>query len=786
VTELEQRDRIWQRPYIEHRRKEVRDTLAKSPSTKLKKPPRSLDELSFSELLDAFLFATELASSGRFSASSAKDLIDGASNILEHLKLHRGRSKLDYLHRELYLLRSRISKSEGDAWGAYWLERLSDEKKPSPENELREFLPTLKGVSSDEFLYNPEAALEMQIEQIEQLRWTGRADEANFLLDALPTSNSLSKSLSSKITWLRSSLCLQLLQSERSLREAERVAMVEDRPDYLMEIHLWALCLSSKKAIRWPSELTRGDGPLFQFVRTLENAYHNDIPLRLRIERVGLACGLLARDVPHSTFALAWASVARWLLRSKRKALSDDYLFLYQTLSSEMSGSVTADILGIFNKSEPNRTMLTKLPTSQMQRWSQVGKIASGVCQMGAKYLITSPFRSRSDNLKETERLQATFSQIIYRYGDQMKGGWMKVGQLASYLGPDLNSDARRVLARLQQDSSPLDSVLIESIIKRELGKSVTTLFDYWNPEPLATGSVGQVHRARLSNGEEVVVKVQYPEIHSILTRDLQSLSFLIPLVRPFFRHWDFNSLLAEVRKHFLEECDYLQEGKNQADFRNIFSTDKEIIIPRVYSDLSTAKILTSQHIPGRRFKEFAASASEKERNFAAEVMTRWHWTSIFKAKVFSGDPHPGNFIFLPKQVAFIDFGNVKRWGSSSCDGIRFIMEGFLNDDFDQVARGYALAEMTSGQNNVIREEFSKIRKHVLGYLREDRPIEFDHDKALDYFRSCTTANPNTRHTIKITSECALLFKAHWSFFATLGQLRPTVNWRQIYLRSTQ
>ncbi len=780
----EKRDRVWQLPYVESRRLHIQKSAdGLTPNSILPLVRKLESQKLWTSGLDAYLYCVEVASREWLEPNDTATLLECAAQQLERAGANSSRSRLNRLAGELYAEKARLARRNADRWNADWLGVLSGATPCTPTfdfnftNLTSEAEPPLSTVQ-------PSDPLPLQLQKVSRLRWSGQPEQASFLLQTLLLPSPMESAWDTALQSLGLSLKVQLNDDEASFCAAQRHALETQGSKELIEIHLWGLSSASKKARSWLSVYSHQTTTVGDFVFTLHQAYDSKGETTKWAELVGRTLGKVLATAPLETQVLCLAAAAKWLLRHKCPELYELCRFHYRNLSLHLSAGANRDILGRLPfKSNPSP--LRAIPSTRQSRWTAAGKLGAAIFSIAAKHVVSSPFQSKSRKTQQNNQLLNAFCETIYRETDALKGGWMKLGQLAAYLGPDIPAEARRLLSRLQESSTPIASETIEAVVASELKRPVHELFAHWDRTPLATGSIGQVHRARTHQGEEVVVKVQYPGIRTIVDCDIQLLSFLIPLAKPFFPHWNFAELLREFRTRFLEECDYLAEAKNQMAFLENFSQDPEIVVPRVHSEFSSALILTSDFIAGKRFDDFLSTSSPEQRNRAAEIMTSWHWTSIFSHKLFSGDPHPGNFLFLPDQVAFIDFGNVKRWEGNACGGIRSVMDGLLADDFSTFAKGYALAEMSTDPTGVVvQEEYQKIRQHILGYLRYDREVEFNHEKAMQYFRSATTDNPNTRLTVKIQSECAVLFKAHWSFFATLGRLNPKINWRQIYLRS--
>ncbi len=250
-----------------------------------------------------------------------------------------------------------------------------------------------------------------------------------------------------------------------------------------------------------------------------------------------------------------------------------------------------------------------------------------------------------------------------------LRGLAAKVGQMASYVDGIVPEDKRdaferslKVLRAQAPRSSPAD---IRAVVETELGAPVDRLFASWDDEPIASASIGQVHRARLPGdvmgGIEVAVKVQHPGIRKAVESDLASASILEALGATLGgRRFDTKGNLEVLRTRFREELDYALEATRLEDFSRIHAGDASIKIPRLVRERSSASVLTTELVRGRSLDE-VANESSRERHAWAETLWRFVFKGNLVGGMFNADPHPGNYLFQEDgRVAFLDFGCVQ------------------------------------------------------------------------------------------------------------------------------
>jgi predicted unusual protein kinase regulating ubiquinone biosynthesis (AarF/ABC1/UbiB family) len=279
----------------------------------------------------------------------------------------------------------------------------------------------------------------------------------------------------------------------------------------------------------------------------------------------------------------------------------------------------------------------------------------------------------------------------------EMKGIPMKVGQLLSYiddfLPPDHREIYRETLRDLQTLAQPMSWKTVRGIVRPERFASVEEV-------PLAAASIGQVHGAVLKDGTEVVLKVQYPGIAKAIRSDLANLELLKKVFAVVLPRFDTERSMADLVARMTEECDYGCELCSQEEFGRIWSGNPEVVVPRVFPELSDDQVLVSERIRGLSWQEKLARSDQAEKNRIGHVLFRFVFRSLYGYGLLNADPHPGNYLFLDDgRVAFLDFGCVQRYGPDAIRDFhalrRLLMEGVSGAAVRAaVVKAYALPDM--------------------------------------------------------------------------------------------
>ena len=223
-----------------------------------------------------------------------------------------------------------------------------------------------------------------------------------------------------------------------------------------------------------------------------------------------------------------------------------------------------------------------------------------------------------------------------------------------------------RELSRLQDNVPAFSHEAVKTIITEELGRSPEELFAHFESEPLAAASIGQVHRARLADGEEVVVKVQRPGIRKTIEVDLEILLHLASLME---RHVEEmvvqrpTRIVEEFARSLEKEIDYTIEAYHTERFSRQFMGEHTVYVPKVFKELNSSRVLTIEYIDGikvsdtDRLRRKGCDLHTIAVNGADLIMKQ-----IFVHGFFHADPHPGNIFILPNHViCFLDFGMMGR-----------------------------------------------------------------------------------------------------------------------------
>jgi predicted unusual protein kinase regulating ubiquinone biosynthesis (AarF/ABC1/UbiB family) len=303
---------------------------------------------------------------------------------------------------------------------------------------------------------------------------------------------------------------------------------------------------------------------------------------------------------------------------------------------------------------------------------------------------------------------------------------FIKVGQLFSTRADIFPIEFVEELSKLQDRVPAFSYEQTRDIIESDLGKPIQTLFSSFEPIPLAAASLGQVHRARLHSGEEVVVKVQRPGLKSLFTIDLEILK---GIAHYFQSHptWgkgrDWIGIYEECCRILWQEIDYLSEGRNADTFRRNFRGYDWVKVPRVFWRFTSARVLTLEYMPGIKISHYEAlDAAGLDRSRLARLGAQAYLHQLLGDGFFHADPHPGNIAVTTEgALIFYDFGMMGQVQPLTRERLMGTFMGIARRDADQVMNSLielgALAEV---------EDMSPVRRSIQYILDNfmDKPFE--------------------------------------------------------------
>ena len=325
----------------------------------------------------------------------------------------------------------------------------------------------------------------------------------------------------------------------------------------------------------------------------------------------------------------------------------------------------------------------------------------------------------RDDLLADAGLGDFTFTDEDPRTGDEGKAEqlahdleslgptFVKLGQLLSTRYDLLPAAYTSALARLQDEVAPFPFEQVREIVESELGAELRSLYAEFDPEPLAAASLGQVHRAKLRNGRDVVVKVQRPGIRDVARSDMEVLGRLAAAAdkrTETGRRYGVEKLLAQFARSLAGELDYRREARNLTKFRELAKGHDLLLVPKPVDTHTSGRVLTMDHVPGRKVTDVGKfGLLDVDSRPIVEQLFAFYLTMMLDTGVIHADPHPGNLLLTDDgRLALIDFGMVATVSPRLQDQVLKLLLAISDGDGEEAARvlagmGHPLPDYDAG-----------------------------------------------------------------------------------------
>jgi predicted unusual protein kinase regulating ubiquinone biosynthesis (AarF/ABC1/UbiB family) len=764
--------------------------------------------------LHAFLYACAAldrhARRGGLDSETVGRLYRRALTVLAKNGIRPATSRVAHLYGELHATMCRVAALEGRAWSAAWrhfLAKYEGGSTPDQRELLRRVSLDLQlGLARDalarlldaELPGTPVLALaSLRLARVRILRLSGELEHAAQVHGTISVDRECAPATSRELAWEKA--CIESQQSG-SLEPQVRLIRVDRdarTPRRLLDLFLWSRAT--------PAKTWLGAAPKAASLRRMAAAELDPVALRaaLAIERciegkssIGSRVHALGRALEQADRIdeldqqlLVWAAAGRWLFRVKRHDLAALPLARYRALSLGLSQGKQPDILGVASDVPLDEATACSFdefrfpeavaapPTSFAGRQLALSSMAFAMARAGAGNLVN---RALSGGSAQREHL-IEYAEIASRYMGQLKGPIMKIGQLLSYYGFDLPDEVTLAFATLQDSAARIPFDRVRTTLEQELDQPLASAFAGFEERPLATGSLGQVHAAKLHDGRRVAVKVQYPDAERMIEHDLANLSLAKPFLRALLPRWQIGELLRELGERMLEECDYRREAENQRYFRHLLVGDPSVHVPEPILERTTRRVLTSELVCGLSFAEFCERATQAEKNQAGVTVFRFVMRTAMSERSFNSDMHPGNLLFSKGRVHFLDFGNVRHWrGPDEGRGFQTIVEAVLSGNRESF--GAALLELglvARDQPFDFEWAFELMVTRALRCLVEERPMRFEADAVRRDIEMFFLDHPEAQKLL-VPPRYLYGFRIYWGMFAVLSALGAEACWRTI------
>lgn len=320
-------------------------------------------------------------------------------------------------------------------------------------------------------------------------------------------------------------------------------------------------------------------------------------------------------------------------------------------------------------------------------------------------------------HLKNAERVK---NSILH-----LQGLFIKVGQLLSILSNFLPEAFQEPLQALQNKLPYRPYEEIEQQIQKELEKSTSELFAFFDKEPLASASIGQVHKATLKTGENVVVKIQHQHIEAIAAVDLKVMERIVAMIAFLFDIKGIEHAYTQVKKMMEEELDFEQEAVSMQLIAQNLKQQNQVLIPKVFTQFSNKRILVTEFCEGVKISEVQQiNEWNIDRKALANRLVHAYCKMVFEDGLYHADPHPGNILVQENgTIVFLDFGAVASLKPSMRTGFLALIDAAVKNDNEKI-----ISALNSMDFLTKHKDTEKTAEQIIDALREfmQNEVQFD------------------------------------------------------------
>jgi len=412
-----------------------------------------------------------------------------------------------------------------------------------------------------------------------------------------------------------------------------------------------------------------------------------------------------------------------------------------------------------------------------IKRYRDVAKVLTRhgfgffVEEIGLLHMLSLPKRLFTD----TEKIDPmTVGERIRQVIEELGPTYVKIGQIASTRADIIPEEILKELEKLQDNVPSFSFEQVTRIIEEELGSSLEEIFSWIDEEAIAAASIGQVHRAQLRTGELVAVKVQRPQIKTMIETDLEILLDLATLAEHRMERMErlqLRDVVEEFAKSLRNELDYSIEARNAEKIAKQFKKDPLIHVPAIYWDYSTRTVLTMEFVDGLKLNQFEELEKKGyDRKVIAEQLVRALFHQVLIEGFFHADPHPGNIFLLRNGViSFIDFGMVGRLTSDMKQNFASLVIAMMGKNTENMIKAILRIGIVPDEVNLplLTIEVDELREKYM-----DVPMSrISLGEAIsDLFQVAF------RHRIRIPSDFTLLAKCLLTLEGIVEKLDPELS----------
>lgn len=368
-----------------------------------------------------------------------------------------------------------------------------------------------------------------------------------------------------------------------------------------------------------------------------------------------------------------------------------------------------------------------KVPSGRLSRLAAFGQLAGGlaggVVAEGARRLARGERPQLSDLVLTPANAMRVTEQL-----SRLRGAAMKLGQMLSLdAGDMLPAELTAILARLRDSAHHMPPAQLQQVLNAEWGPDWRRRFVHFDPRPLAAASIGQVHRARLPDGRELAIKVQYPGVAASIDADVDNVATLLRLSNLLPSSLDIAPLLEEAKRQLHEEADYVREAAQMRHYRELLAGDPQFLVPAPVDALTTTRVLAMDYVAGRAI-DTLAQAPQEQRDALLTALLNLTLHELFVFGYMQTDPNFANYRWQPEtgKLVLLDFGAARPVPAETAAAYHAVLAAGLAED-PQALRDAILAVGFVSPTLLQRhgERIDAMIAVLMAHLSRSGPLDF-------------------------------------------------------------
>jgi len=414
----------------------------------------------------------------------------------------------------------------------------------------------------------------------------------------------------------------------------------------------------------------------------------------------------------------------------------------------------------------------SKSITKQIKRYAQVGGV---VGKLATKLASQKYLGVKLDKNKHAAEIRATLGSI--------KGPLMKVAQLSATIPDLLPSEYAEELMHLQSNAPPMGWLFVKRRMAAELSLNWQDRFIDFDKEAAKAASLGQVHKAVISNKKIVACKLQYPDMESAVSADLSQLKMIFLIYQSYNKAIKTEEVYKEISERLKEELDYIREKKLMNVFRNIFSNSNFVHVPEVIEQLSTKRLLTMSWLEGDSILKYKNEKKEIRNTIAKNMFYAWY-KPFYEYGIIHGDPHLGNYTIQKNlSVNLFDFGCMRIFKGKFIQGVIDLYFALQKNDQAKIVHAYE----QWGFQNITKKKIEVLNKwaeFIYSPLMEDKIQKIqENDSGVYGAQVAAEVHSGLKKLggIKPPKEFVFMDRAAVGLGSVFMHLKAEVNWYQVF-----